>query len=496
LFQSEPDLHSTRRHPPTTFLRLLFLLALVAVPGGVEAQVLPPIYKPLPIEEGERFRASADSFRIASADAARQAEALEEGARRLRQNGTGVAERLLDEAGRVAEQASRLERQLEVDAATSALLRTQAADLRGRAEDHELRMERHREELALQSVEGDPDSFLGEPTPPGLLESEIRSDSTLAVSFRQQSRDLIGEAEALVGNIASATQRILSLRQQEEQLRAYGAEIASGRAENEPIASRLDAEASGFRRTAELLSQDARRQGEMAEILRVQADRLGLPVRNREDAMRFYGEDGRAVLRTLVLSVGEGGRSGSINSELVSDYAGPLRIGVGFVLAEARDSGEEEIEGEVAPASRAALERFYAGGGNFVVYSAFPLAFHRSPYHSLTVQSLNKVALDIPGVRHRAAAEEIPTNLDVGVEVYGTFNSYGGRIKAFALLRSAAAIGNGSFYSNLGRQGGAFAYGQLTLGAEVASVAKVLLSGAHAPEGLEREVWLTFQVAR
>jgi hypothetical protein len=277
---------------------------------------------------------------------------------------------------------------------------------------------------------------------------------------------------------------------------SYAAEIASGMAANEPTAARLESEARLLRRSADRLTQEARAKVDMAEILRVQADRLVLPVRSREDAMRFYGEDGRAVLRTMVLSLGEGGRSGSIHSELVSDYAGPLRLGVGFVLAEARGSSEEPTEQEIAGRQAAALERFYAGGGNFVLYSSLPLGFHRSPYHSLTVQTLTKVALDVPGARHRSGAGEVPTNLDLGMEMYGTFNSYGGRIKAFGLMRSAVTVGNDSFYANLGRDEGAFAYAQITVGAEIAAVAKVLLSGARAPESMGREVSLTFQVAR
>jgi hypothetical protein len=482
------------------FRALLAAAILILIPAVVRAQVLPPIYKPLPIEEGERFRASADSLRRAAAEANAQAEALEDGARTLRQNGTGVAERLLAEARRVAEQASRLESQVQVDAVTTSGLRAQASEFELRAGRHESLADQRRAEIALRQAVPDAEPRFPlqglDPADLARLEAEVRADSAIADGFRGQATELLSQASALQGNAASAARRIEALRQQEQQLRSYAAEIASGVAANEPTAARLEAEARALRRTGERLAQDARRQTEMADVLRVQADRLLLPVRSREDAMRFYGEDGRAVLRTLVFSLGEGGRSGSINSELVSDYAGPLRLGVGFVLAEARGAADGETEEEVAGRQAAAQERFYAGGGNFVLYSSLPVAFHRSPYHSLTLQTLNKVALDVPGARHRAEAVNVPTNLDLGMEVYGTFNTYGGRIKAFGLARSALAVGNDAFYSNLGRDEGAFPYAQLTVGAEVASVAKVLLSGARAPEGLGREVSLTFQVAR
>jgi hypothetical protein len=473
---------------------------LLLLPASLPAQVLPPIYKPLPIEEGERFRASADSLRRAAAEALTQAEALEDGARTLRQNGSGVTERLLTESQRVAEQASRLESQVRIDAVTTSGLQAQAVEFELRAARHEALADQRRSELALRQIPAgvEPEFPLQGPDPSEVarLEAEVRADSAIADGFRRQATELLSQAAALQGNAAAAAQRIEALRQQERQLRSYAAEIASGVAANEPTAARLEAEARTLRRTGERLGQDSRRQTEMADVLRVQADRLVLPVRSREDAMRFYGEDGRAVLRTLVFSLGEGGRSGSINSELVSDYAGPLRLGVGFVLAEARGTGDEESEQETAARQAAAQERFYAGGGNFVLYSSLPVAFHRSPYHSLTLQTLNKVALDVPGARHRGEAGDVPTNLDLGMEVYGTFNTYGGRIKAFGLARSALALGNAAFYANLGRDTGAFPYAQLTVGAEVASVAKVLLSGAQAPEGLGREVSLTFQVAR
>jgi hypothetical protein len=474
---------------------LALLLLVVGSVGAGAAQVLPPIYKPLPLEEGDRFRAAADSLRSVAAEAVTQAIALEEGAQTLRQNGSGVAEKLLAEAQRLNEQVNRLDTRVRVDGRTIEALQAQRADFQQRAIRHESVMFEAR--AASEAVRlGDLDDTSGGESIDPAVEARIRSDSLLAVTYREQAEELSAQADELASTIAANRLRIISLQDQETQLRSYAAEIASGRVASEPTAARLALEAAALRAHADRLVQDARAQTELAEELRVQANRRLIPVRSRVEAMRFYGEDGRAVLRTLVFSLGEGGRSGSINSEIVSDYAGPFRFGVGFVLAEANESADGgEAEGE-APADGAALERFYAGGGNFVVYSALPLLFHRSAYHSLTVQTLNKVAFDVPGAKNRADARQIPANLDIGVEAYGTFNTYGGSIKAFGLMRSGVAIGNEPFTQNLGRRGRTFGYAQLTMGAEVASVAKILLSGARAPGDLGREVSLTFQVGR
>jgi len=400
-----------------------------------------------------------------------------------------VSERLTTEAERVASQASALEARIHSGSVGLSAIVDQRVDLLRRAEANEESVLRNQLEWEAVDFALFFDGFQ-DPTVLDSLRVLIRADSALAAAFREQAAELDDRIVGLASSLDAARREHAPLRDQERQLRSFAAEVSAGRTESEPTAQRLEAEAAVLRRRAERLSQEAKQQNDLAEALRVQGDRHLFPVRTRDDAMRFYGEDGRAVFRTLILSLGESGRSGSINSELVSDYAGPVRIGVGFVLAEARD-GEDDPKGGAA-----ASERFFAGGGNFVVYSSIPIAFHRSGYHSVTLQALNKVAMDVPGVRSRTAAEDVPTNVDLGMEVYGTFNTHGGRIKAFGLARSAVAVGNDVFYRNLGREGGSFGYGQVTLGAEIATLAKVLLSGSRAPEGIGRKASLTFQVSR
>jgi hypothetical protein len=480
-----------RRYLIAACLGIVFLLAS---PAAARAQILPPIYRPLPIEEGERHRALADSLSEAAEEAIRRAEALEDGSRALRQSDGGVAERLMDEARRVKEQVNRLETRVRVDALTIDGLQVQRNDFMGRAIRHEAVVFETRAALEATRLEipEDADSLL---VVDPRLAAQIRSDSLLAATYRQHAEELSEQADRLAAEIASARERIISLQQQEEQLREYADEIASGRSAGDATATRLDMEALDLRRTAQRLTQEARAQTELADELRVQADRRVMPVRSRVDAMRFYGEDGRAVLSSLVLSLGEGGRSGSIHSELVSDYAGPIRFGAGFVVAEARDDEQVDDEAVASAGEGAALERFFAGGGNFVLYSALPLAFNRSPYHSLTIQTLNKLSADVPGAG-RTASGQVPTNLDLGIETYGTFNTYAGRIKVFGLLRSGWTFGNDHFYRNIGRGLGSFGYLQFTAGGEIASVVKVLLSGVRAPEDLGREISLTFQVSR
>jgi hypothetical protein len=472
---------------------LVFLALSGGAGAGARAQILPPIYKPLPVEEGARFLAMSDSLRVAAQEAQSRAESLQEGARTLRQNGSGVVERLREEVRKLTEQASRLESQASVDAQTAAALRGQAEEFGRRAAERERRVEELWGEIGRVQPGEEPDASMR------LLElqAEVRAESQTAAAFQEQVRELGARARTLELSAGASRERARDLRQQEAQLQGYAQEIASGRGVSEATADRLDQEARVLRQTAERLGREAREQVALADAFRVQANRVVLPARDRVEAMRFFGEDGRSHLRNLVFTLGEGRGAGSINSELVSDYAGPVRIGVGFVLAESRQASEGEPAGEITEADRrAALERFYAGGGNLVVYSMLPLLFQRSQYHSFTVQTLNKLAADMPGRRHAAAAGSVPANLDLGMEAYGTFNTFDARIKAFALARSGLAVGNGAFNRNVGLEDRAgLPYTQLTFGAEVASVAKVLLSGARGPEGLGRELSLTFQVA-
>lgn len=493
----------------------LILGLFLVLPGAAGAQILPPIYKPLPVEEGARFRSAADSLRTRAAEIQSRADALREGSRTLRENGTGVAQKLREQAEGLADEANRLESRANADSLTASALRGQAGEFARHAAGREERVLSLRGEVD-QLLAAAPDSAAlpgpddlsaegadGGAAPPAVdpglperireLQSEIRADSQTAVTFRGQAGELEQQAAALESSAAAARRSAAEARRQEAQLRDYEREIASGRTAGEGTAARLEQQAEDLARSAERVIGEAKAQSALAEEWRVQAGRALLPVRSRTEAMRFYGEDGRSVLRNLVFSVSSGGGAGTIHSELVSDYAGPLRLGAGLVLAE---SGKDEEEADSAVVMERARERFYAGGGNFVLYASLPIAFARSPYHSLTLQTLHKVGLDVPGTGRVAAAGSVPANLDLGVEAYATFNTFGSRFKAFALLRSAYAVGNRAFTENLGAaEGGGLPYAQLTFGTEVASAAKVLLSGAYGSGGVNRAFSLTFQVA-
>lgn len=491
--------------------RLALGALLLLATGSAHGQILPPIYKPLPVEEAARFRFAADSLRAQAAEVQARADALSEGARTLRQNGTGVVEKLREQAHRLADQAALLESQAASDALTAGTLRAQAEEFARRAAEREARIVPLRAEIvrllvpaasldsgsALLFPRADslaaPDSAA--PTRVRELRGEVRADSLTAVTFRAQADELTAQARAREAGAAAARERAAEARAQEAQLRAFAEEIASGRTASEGTAARLERQAGELARGAERQAAEATASFALAEEWRVQAGRSLFPVRSRVDAMRFYGEEGRAVLRNLVFSVASGGGAGTIHSELVSDYAGPVRVGAGLVLAEA-GSRRSDADPDSASGVERARERFFAGGGNFVLYGSLPLAFARSSYHSLTLQTLSKVGLDVPAGR-QAAADGVGANLDLGVETYATFNTFGGKFKTFALLRSAYALGNDAFHEGLGRagEGGGFPYAQLTFGTEVASAAKVLLSGALGPGNLSRQLSLTVQVA-
>lgn len=474
----------------------LALLALLAAAAPAAAQVLPPIYKPLPVEQGDRIAAAADSLRAREAELRSRARVLEEGARTLRANGTGVAEKLAEQAARLAEQAAQLESRAGADRVTAQALAGQAEQFAQRAGQSERERQRLRAEIRrLLTPDSVAPDALGISTPvvdPAARERaqalavEVRADSQAAAAFQGEAQALRERVAELGAAADAASARAAELRAQEAQLRGYAGELLSGRGASEPTAAHLEREAAQLSAAADGLERAARERSAQAEQLRVQAGRSWLPVRSRDDAMRFYGEDGRSSLRSIVLSLGEGGLPGSVNGEMVSDYAGPVRLGVGVVIARPRDAEQDS--------ARAATERFYAGGGNLVLHASLPLLFHRSPYHSLTLQTLNKVALDAPAGR-AAEADGVPANLDLGVEGYATFNTFASRIRAFGLLRSALAVGNEAFYRGLGMQSAAFPYAQATFGVEVASLAKVLLSGARSVEGPARELSLTVQLS-
>lgn len=481
-----------------SLVRLVVVLACLGLaPSRVAAQVLPPIYKPLAVEEGARFRAAADSLRKRGAELTERASVLEEGARTLRQNGTGVAEKLAQQAAEALREASLLDVRASADVQTARALRGQSDEFRGRAESAERAVAQSRDSVARLQAPAVPTDTLTPVAPDSLAADRIRSlraaiqaDSQTAATFRAQSAELAGRAQALEAGAAAARERVAELRRQHAQLQGFATEILSGRGAAEPTVAHLESEARQLRASAERHEQAAKGQEAQDEALRAQAQRSWLPVRSRTEAMRFYGEDGRSVLRSVVLALGEGVIPRSANGEVVSDYAGPVRVGVGVVIAKS---------GAAADSTRsrdAALKRFYAGGGNLVMHTTLPLLFDRSHYHSLTVQTLAKVALDAPGSGRATEAEAVPTNLDLGVEAYATLNTFASRIKAFALLRSAVAVGNAAFHRNLERDPGPLPYLQLTFGTEVASLAKILLSGARAADGMGQEMAVTVQLAR
>lgn len=134
----------------------------------------------------------------------------------------------------------------------------------------------------------------------------------------------------------------------------------------------------------------------------------------------FYSEDSKHTnyLNNLSLVFG----SATVQSELLSDYAGPLRFSLGMVVnadTEKNEEGTDNTGGRIMEADENAedaeddLKRLLNGGGNFYFTTQFPVHSYSSPTFSEMARLNTNFASDIEGIGNDVEASNFKYGLNL-----------------------------------------------------------------------------------
>jgi len=473
------------------------------------AQLMPPIVRPLPTSRTTALAAQIDTLRVRSEAAIARAATLTETARSLRENRasvTSVLALLVKQADDLRTQAGQsnvkfltdsigasyaLARATELEVVRQPSLKAYAAARKSL--DSIRAVLRSRADTTIRSVQ--PDST--EARLVAEVASLARDTSAHAVDSLQR------EAKALTGYSRDAFKQAMIFDREATNVTQQLSALAADTTRRNENATRLEAEAKDVEMTTIPMKarQDTLKDA-FREITAINA-RLWLPAMKRTEAMEFYGESGRDFLRNIAVNF-DGFAATSSTTEVVSDYAGPVRVALNLVTANAKGTGLSATDSsgkKSQPADPSAVERFYAGGGTATISASWPVLFSHSLYHSLTIQTMNKAGFDAAGnASPDSAGHGAPMNGDIGAEAYFTFTTFTHVFNVFMLGRVARVWGNDAWAHGLSSTTGTFRYSQGTFGIDVQLPGgvpgfRILGAAVAGPAVLRRDFSWTIQVA-
>ncbi|NAS12235.1 hypothetical protein [Poritiphilus flavus] len=183
-----------------------------------------------------------------------------------------------------------------------------------------------------------------------------------------------------------------------------------------------------------------------------------LPAKNATEASTIWS-DGKRFSFLNTASLNATGETGSAFVDIISDYAGPVRVALTSTVA-ATDR-EEESESDQS------IERFLSGGGaavfNFTLIG--PTLSWDSNRSYLTFLFNPKLGFDFPALG--ASTDDSTINMDFGGEVRFNMPLAENNLGFVGHFRGAYVVGGDTFYEGLGLLGddaSSFTYSQVSLG--------------------------------
>jgi hypothetical protein len=188
--------------------------------------------------------------------------------------------------------------------------------------------------------------------------------------------------------------------------------------------------------------------------------RLFIPVKNSNYSEVFselmYSTPGFSLVDNIIIQAQND--KGSIYSELISGYIGPVRIGFGSLIAAAADTLKQDQ----------ALQRFIGGGGNAVLKVEYPIFFYTTKNFVSLLQAAPKIGVDIPVMGTRS---DVTTyNINFALELYLALSTEKKEFNFFANVRTGFIFGGDKFYSNLGIENTPFTFGQINIGFTISNI--------------------------
>jgi hypothetical protein len=460
------------------------LVAAVVVCGGrgAEAQVLPPIYRPLPTEEQERFRMQQRTFRDSAAARRRSADSVAQVAAAV----PGVQQVVLDFEKRAGE------------------LRAIAEQHRAEAlvlQDSSRRVSLLADSLseALGRLKGRRDSL--EAAPLGPPADSLRSLDTLDIA-RRRVRDSTERAvllSALVDSIRVEQVRKDSLRLVAMDIRDLAVGAGRDAVRDQAEAARIAADADRLAKSGNesIVRQSLERSitfersaatrflrmvdslGRMLDSRQRLADRRWLPIRSIDDSKLYYGaRGGRLGYFRGATATYDNRRGASANVDLFEYYVDHGRLSWTVVWNERGPASDTAT-------ARSALDRFLLGGGDLALTFMTPFVFQRGDGWSVALSG------DVRGAMSLSPRGPFPL-FDQGLLLYGGFTQKLLGELTFA-LRAGGIRHDSDIIGRITGTGGVVHYGQLTAGWELHNLLKVVVSRTTGPTIVQRQLAYTIQ---
>lgn len=157
---------------------------------------------------------------------------------------------------------------------------------------------------------------------------------------------------------------------------------------------------------------------------------------------------GDGSLSTLNLAnVTANTEGGSIYTDVLTTYFGPVRLGVGTLLAASAEPEGDQPGPDEIQSGRDALQRLVAGGGNLLIGAQYPFLF--VPYarwneFKLTGAVLGRAATDVQALG--ATADSRSSTAAGAVDIRAQFTSNDSEVALFGYIRGEMIRGSGTLF--------------------------------------------------
>ncbi|MFN8876043.1 MAG: hypothetical protein ACK5Z1_02510 [Gemmatimonadota bacterium] len=458
------------------------LVAGLALARPAAAQVLPPIYRPLPTEEQDRFRVQQRTLRDSAAARRRAADTVAQVAAAV----PGVQQLVLDFEKRAG------------------ALRAIAEQHRAEAlvlQDSSRRVSLTADSLseALGRLKGRRDSLEAAPLGPPADSARGLDSLALARLRVRDSTERSVRMSALVDSIRVEQVRKDSLRLVAMDIRDLAVSVGRDAMRDQAEAARIAADAERLatsgnesivrlslersvlyeRAAATRFLRMVDSLGRMLDSRQRLADRRWFPIRAIDDSKLYYGaRGGRLGYFRGATATYDNRRGASANVDLFEYYVDHGRLSWTIVWNERGPASDTST-------ARSALDRFLLGGGDLALTFMTPFVFQRGDGWSVALSG------DVRGAMSLSPRGAFPL-FDQGLLLYGGFTQKLLGELTFA-LRAGGIRHDSDIIGRITGTGSVVHYGQLTAGWELHNLLKVVVSRTTGPTIVQRQLAYTIQ---
>lgn len=201
------------------------------------------------------------------------------------------------------------------------------------------------------------------------------------------------------------------------------------------------------------------------------------------------------VLKNTNLSFNNSGGTTALQNEIIADYFGAIRFGIGVLVTAETNMDSMTTQEETV---NDATQRLLGGGGNAILTLGYPWLDASSKKFRIASYLSPKLGVDIPQLN--STTSEVVINADLGLQTTVYLTGFLGNITLYGNHRLGRLFGSDMWHLNLGQEeADAFTHNQFTLGIAFNSAFRISytwngVSGTSTNNGIELPSTLSFAV--